>query len=53
MMSYAHCRQSFFENLSEQSARPNAVEDEYYSCHRRSKWKNTKKSCKEHGETCR
>jgi len=27
--------------------------DEFYSCHRRSKWKNAKKSCEEHGETCR
>ena len=36
-MSYAHCRQSFFEKIREQSARPKAVEVEFYSCHRRSK----------------
>jgi len=52
-MSYAHCRQSFFEKFREQSARPKAVEDEYYSYHRRSKRKNAKKGCEEHGETCR
>jgi hypothetical protein len=37
MMSSAHCRQSFFEKFRKQSARPKAVEDEYYLCHRRSK----------------
>jgi len=36
-MSYAHCRQSFFEKFREQSARPKAVEVEYYSCHWRTK----------------
>jgi hypothetical protein len=36
-MSYAHCRQSFFEKFREQSMRPKAIEDEYYSCPRRSK----------------
>jgi len=41
------------DTLSEQSGRPKAVEDEYYSCHRRNKWRNAKKSCEEHGETCR
>jgi hypothetical protein len=34
-MSYAHCRQSFFEKFRRQFARPTAVEDEYYSCHRK------------------
>jgi hypothetical protein len=50
---YAHCRQSFFEKFRRQSVRPKPVKEEYYSCHQRSKWKNSKKSCKEHGETCR
>jgi len=36
-ISYAHCRQIFFKKFREQSARPKAVEVEYYSCHRRSK----------------
>jgi hypothetical protein len=45
-MSYAHCRQSFFEKFRRQAP-------VYYSCHRRSKWKNATKSCEEHGETCR
>ena len=44
-MSYAHCRQSFWKIWN--------FEDEYYSCHGRIKWKNAKKSCEEHGETCR
>jgi hypothetical protein len=37
-MSYVHCRQRFFLEKLEgrQFARPKAVEDEYYSCHRRS-----------------
>ena len=56
-MTYEHCRQSFFEKFRRQapvkSAIAVAVEDEYYSCHRRSKWKNDKKSCEERGETCR
>jgi hypothetical protein len=36
-MSYAHSRQIFFENFREQTARPKAVDEEYYSCHRRSR----------------
>jgi len=42
-MSYLHCRQSFFQKFKRQAP----------SCHRRSKWKNAKKSCEEHGEACR
>jgi hypothetical protein len=52
-MYFAHCRQSSFEKFRMQSARPKPVKDEYYSCHQRSKWKNAKKSCEEHGETFR
>jgi hypothetical protein len=53
-MSYSHCTQSFFKKIYlSNSARPKAIEDEYYSSRRRSKWKNAKKSCEKHGETCR
>jgi len=54
LMMHGHTNLKFERHcLSEQSARPKAVEDDYYSCHRRSKWRNAKKRCEEHGETCR
>jgi hypothetical protein len=45
-MSYAHCRQSFFEKVRRQA--PGKRENE-----KTIKWKNVKKSCEEHSETCR
>jgi hypothetical protein len=46
-MPYAHCWQSFFEKLGRQAPVKSAIVKMI------KKWKNTKKSCKEHGETCR
>jgi hypothetical protein len=46
-MSYAHCRQSFFEKFRRQTPVKSAIEKMI------KKWKNAKKSCEEHGETCR
>jgi hypothetical protein len=45
-MSYAHCKQSFFEKLKA-SASKSAVAKKI------KKRKNAKKSCEERGETCR
>ena len=47
MMSYAHCRQSFFEKFRWQAPVKSAIAKMI------KKWKNAKKSCEEHGETCR
>jgi hypothetical protein len=45
-MSYAHCRQHFFEKFRIlKMIITRAIE--------KSKWKNAKKNCEEHGETCR
>jgi len=46
-MSYAHCRQSFFEKFRRQAPVKSAIAKMI------KKWKNAKKSCEEHGETCR
>jgi len=46
-MSYAHCRQSFFEIFRRQAPVKSVIAKMI------KKWKNAKKSCKEHGETCR
>jgi len=46
MMSYAHCRQSFFEKFRRQAPVKSAIA-------KRIKLKNAKKSCEEHGEMCR
>jgi hypothetical protein len=46
-MSYAHCRQSFFEKFRRQAPEKSAIAKII------KKLKNTKKSCEEHGETCR
>ena len=47
-MSYAHCRQSFFEKFRRQAPVKSAIAKMI------KKWKeNGKKSCEEHGETCR
>ena len=45
-MSYAHCRQSFFEKFRRQAPVKSAIV-------KMLKWNNAKKICKEHGETCR
>jgi hypothetical protein len=45
-MSYAHCRQSFFEKCRRQAPVKSASA-------KMIKLKNAKKSCEEHGETCR
>jgi len=47
MMSYAHCRQSFFEKFRRQVPVKSAIAKMI------KKWKNAKKHCEEHGETCR
>jgi len=44
--SYTHCRQSFFEKFRRQASVESAIAKII------KKWKNTKKSCEEHGETC-
>jgi hypothetical protein len=46
-MSYPHCRQSFFEKLRRQAPVKSAIVKMI------KKRKNAKKSCEEHGETCR
>jgi len=46
-MSYAHCRRSFFEKFRRQAPVKSAIAKMI------KKWKNAKKSCEEHGETCR
>jgi hypothetical protein len=46
-MSYAHCRQSFFENIRRQAPVKSAIAKMI------KKLKNAKKSCEEHGDTCR
>jgi len=46
-MSYAHCRQSFFEKFRRQAPVKSAIAKMI------KKLKNAKKSCEEHGETCR
>jgi hypothetical protein len=46
-MSYAHCRQSFFEKFRRQAPVKSAIAKTI------KKLKNAKKSCEEHGETCR
>jgi hypothetical protein len=46
-MSYAHCRQSFFEKFRRQAPIKSAIAKMI------KKLKNDKKSCEEHGETCR
>jgi hypothetical protein len=45
-MSYAHCRQSFFEKFRKQVPVESAIAKMI------AKLKNGKKSCEEHGETC-
>jgi len=45
-MSYPHCRQSFFEKFRRQAPVKSAIV-------KMIKLKNAKKSCEEHGETCR
>jgi hypothetical protein len=45
-MSYAHCRQNFFEKSRRQAPVKSAIAKII-------KLKNSKKSCEEHGETCR
>jgi hypothetical protein len=46
-MSYAHCRQSFFEKFRRQAPVKNAIAKMI------KKLKNAKKSSEEHSETCR
>ena len=46
-MSYAHCRQRFFEKFRRQAPVKSAIAKMI------KKSKNAKKSCEEHGETCR
>jgi len=46
-MSYAHCRQSLFEKFRRQAPVKSAIAKMI------KKWKNAKKSCEDHGETCR
>ena len=46
-MSYAHCRQSFFEKFWRQAPVKSAITKMI------KKWKNVTKSCEEHGETYR
>jgi len=46
-MSYAQCRQSFFEKFRKQAPVKSVIAKMI------KKWKNAKKSCEEHGETCR
>jgi hypothetical protein len=46
-MSYAHCRQSFFEKFRRQAT----VKSDNAKMIK--KWKSAKKSCEEHGETRR
>jgi hypothetical protein len=45
--SYAHCRQSLFEKCRRQAPVKSAIAKMI------KKLKNAKKSCEEHGETCR
>jgi hypothetical protein len=45
-MSYAHCRQSFFEKFRRQAPVKSAIAKTI-------KKKKVAKSCDEHGETCR
>ena len=45
-MSYAHCRQSFFEKFRRQAPVKSAIA-------KMIKLNNAKKSCEEHGEKCR
>jgi hypothetical protein len=47
MMSYAHCKQSFFEKFGRQAPVKSAIAKMI------KKRKNAKKSCEEHGKTCR
>jgi len=46
-MSYAQCRQRFFEKFRRQAPVKSAIAKMI------KKWKNAKKSCEDHGETCR
>jgi hypothetical protein len=46
-MYYAQCRQSFFEKFKRQAPIKSAIAKMI------KKLKNAKKSCEEHGETCR
>jgi len=46
-MSYAHCRESFFKKFRRQAPVKSAIAKMI------KKLKNAKKSCEEHGETCR
>ena len=46
-MSYTQCRQSSFEKLRRQAPVKSAIAKMI------KKWKKAKKSCEEHGETCR
>jgi len=46
-MPYAHCRQRFFEKFRRQAPVKSAIAKMI------KKWKNAKKGCEEHGETCR
>jgi len=46
-MYYAYCRQSFFEKFRRQEPVKSAIAKMI------KKWKNAKKNCEEHGETCR
>jgi hypothetical protein len=46
-MSYVHCRQIFFEKFRSQPPVKSSIAKII------KKWKNVKKSCEEHGETCR
>jgi len=46
-MSCAHCRQSLFEKFRRKATAKSAIAKMI------KKWKNAKKSCEEHGETCR
>jgi hypothetical protein len=45
-MSYAHCKQSFFEKCRSQAPVESAIA-------KMIKLKNAKKSCEKHGERCR
>jgi len=49
-MSYTQCRQSSFEKLRRQAPVKSAIAKMNKKFR---KWKNDKKSCEEHGETCR
>jgi len=52
-MSYAHCRQSFFEKFRRQAPVKSAISKMIKKFRETGKWENAKKRCEEHGETCR